>query len=56
MTAALRRSRPWFSPSRARVWSICLRITGDHGDAEDALQEALSAAGQHIGLCRDDAR
>lgn len=42
--------------SRARVWSICLRITGDHSDAEDALQDALTAAWQHLGRFRNDAR
>lgn len=42
--------------SKARVWSICLRITGNHSDAEDALQDALSAAWQHLARFRDDAR
>ncbi len=42
--------------SRARLWSICLRITGNHGDAEDALQDALTAGWQHLGRFRDDAR
>lgn len=30
--------------SRAMIWSVCLRITGNAFDAEDALQRTLSAA------------
>lgn len=41
---------------RARVWSICWRITGRHADAEDALQDALVAAWQHLDRFRADAR
>ncbi|GGN85002.1 DNA-directed RNA polymerase sigma-70 factor [Actinoplanes lobatus] len=41
---------------RTRVWAICLRLTGNHADAEDALQDALMAAWQHLGSFRQDAR
>lgn len=40
---------------RARLWSICLRITGNEYDAEDALQDALTAAWLHLGSFRGDA-
>lgn len=41
---------------RARLWSICLRITGNEYDAEDAVQEALTAAWMHLSGFRSDAR
>jgi RNA polymerase sigma-70 factor (ECF subfamily) len=41
---------------RARLWSICLRITGNEYDAEDALQEALTAAWLNLAGFRSDAR
>ncbi|MBM7783737.1 RNA polymerase sigma factor [Tenggerimyces flavus] len=41
---------------RTRLWSVCLRITGNEYDAEDALQEALTAAWLHLGKFRSDAR
>ena len=41
---------------RARLWSICLRITGNEYDAEDALQEALTAAWLNLDKFRSDAR
>lgn len=31
-----------------QLWAVCLRITGHHHDAEDALQNALTAAWQNI--------
>lgn len=44
------------APHRARLWSICLRITGSAHDAEDALQEALTAVWLHLGSFRGQAR
>jgi RNA polymerase sigma-70 factor (ECF subfamily) len=41
---------------RAVLWSICLRITGNEYDAEDALQEALTAAWLHLDSFRGNAR
>lgn len=42
--------------SRGPVWAVCLRLTGNVHDAEDALQDALTAAWQNIGHFRGDAR
>lgn len=42
-------------PARARAWSVCLRITGQPSDAEDALQDALTSAWQNLGKFREDA-
>jgi RNA polymerase sigma-70 factor (ECF subfamily) len=39
-----------------RAWAVCYRITGNAHDAEDALQEALIAAWQHLSKFRGDAR
>lgn len=36
--------------ARAMVWSVCLRITGNTYDAEDALKETLLAAWRGIRL------
>ena len=41
---------------KTRLWSVCLRITGNDHDAEDALQDALTAAWLHLGSFRQDAR
>ncbi|MCK8616166.1 RNA polymerase sigma factor [Gordonia sp. C13] len=41
---------------RDRLWAICLRITGNQHDAEDALQDALVAAWRAIGSFRGDAQ
>lgn len=41
---------------RGPVWGVCLRITGNQHDAEDALQEALAAAWQNIGRFRGEAK
>ena len=41
---------------RDRMWAICLRITGNPHDAEDALQDALVAAWRAIGRYRGDAK
>lgn len=43
------------SRNRAKLWSICLRITGNAYDAEDALQEALTAAWLNLDRFRLDA-
>ena len=40
---------------QAKVWSICLRITGNHADAQDAVQDALTAAWRHLHRFRGDA-
>lgn len=42
-------------PARARAWSVCLRITGQPSDAEDALQDALTSAWQNLDRFRQDA-
>lgn len=42
-------------PARARAWSVCLRITGQPSDAEDALQDALTSAWQNLDRFREDA-
>lgn len=39
-----------------RAWAVCYRITGSTHDAEDALQDALTAAWQHLDRFRGDAR
>jgi RNA polymerase sigma factor (sigma-70 family) len=36
------------TPHRASLWGVCLRITGDHYLAEDALQDALLAAWRNL--------
>lgn len=41
---------------RGQVWAVCLRITGNIQDAEDALQETLTAAWQNMQQFRGDAR
>lgn len=38
--------------SRTMVWAVCLRITGNTYDAEDALQDTLLAAWRSIGKFR----
>lgn len=38
-----------------RIWAVCFRITGNRHDAEDAVQEALTAAWHHIGNFRGEA-
>jgi RNA polymerase sigma factor (sigma-70 family) len=42
--------------NRAAVWAVCLRITGNPHDAEDALQDALIAAWRNIAQFRADAK
>ncbi|WP_460741783.1 RNA polymerase sigma factor [Mariniluteicoccus endophyticus] len=39
---------------RTRVWSICLRTTGNHADAEDAFSEALLAAWRNLDKFRGE--
>ena len=41
---------------RDRLWAICLRITGNQHDAEDALQDTLVAAWRAIDSFRGDAQ
>ncbi|WP_392544431.1 RNA polymerase sigma factor [Oryzobacter telluris] len=43
-------------PHRARLWSVCVRITGSHHDAEDALQDALTVAWLHLDRFRGESR
>ncbi|MCL2422309.1 MAG: RNA polymerase sigma factor [Micrococcales bacterium] len=42
------------SPHRRALWGVCLRITGDHYLAEDALQDALLAAWRNLDRFRGD--
>ena len=42
--------------SRDVLWSVCLRITADPQDAEDALQDTLIAAWQNIHKFRGNAK
>ncbi len=44
------------SRHRGAAWGVCLRITGNPHDAEDALQNALIAAWHHLDRFRGDAR
>lgn len=39
---------------RTMIWSVCLRITGNTYDAEDALQDTLLAAWRNIGRFRGE--
>jgi RNA polymerase sigma factor (sigma-70 family) len=41
---------------KKHIWAVCLRITNNGADAEDALQEALTAAWQHLDKFRGDAK
>ncbi|MBD8505134.1 sigma-70 family RNA polymerase sigma factor [Hoyosella sp. G463] len=43
------------SQYRSRLWSVCYRITNDRQDAEDALQNALTAAWQNLHKYRGEA-
>jgi len=43
------------APSRERVWAVCVRITGNRYDAEDALQDALIVAWQNLDKLRGTA-
>lgn len=38
------------------AWSVCIRITENRHDAEDALQIALASAWQNLGKFRGDAK
>lgn len=42
--------------NRDHIWAVCLRITANRHDAEDALQDALIAAWQNIGKFRGDSK
>jgi RNA polymerase sigma factor (sigma-70 family) len=41
---------------KRHIWAVCVRITNNTSDAEDALQEALTAAWQHLDKFRGDAK
>ena len=41
---------------RGAVWAVCLRITGNPHDAEDAVQDTLVAAWRSMGQFRSQAR
>jgi RNA polymerase sigma factor (sigma-70 family) len=41
---------------RGAVWAVCLRITGNRADAEDALQDTLLAAWRNLAQFRSDAK
>ncbi|HME77199.1 MAG TPA: sigma-70 family RNA polymerase sigma factor [Mycobacterium sp.] len=41
---------------RSAVWAVCLRITGNRTDAEDALQDTLLAAWRNLAQFRSDAK
>lgn len=42
--------------SRGPAWAVCLRITGNAHDAEDALQDTLASAWKNIHRFRGDSR
>ncbi|MGW0020853.1 RNA polymerase sigma factor [Rhodococcus sp. NPDC003382] len=42
--------------SRDQTWAVCLQITGHRHDAEDALQDTLTAAWQNLASFRGTAR
>lgn len=41
---------------RTNAWHVCLQITGNTHDAEDALQDTITAAWQNLHKFRGDAR
>lgn len=41
---------------RDRLWGVCLRITGNRDDAEDALQDTLVFAWRNLARFRGEAR
>lgn len=41
---------------QGRTWAVCLRITGNPHDAEDALQDTLIAAWHNLDRFRGDAQ
>lgn len=43
------------APHRTRLWGVCLRVTGSHTDAEDALQDCLLAAWRNLDRFRGEA-
>ncbi|MCD2140921.1 RNA polymerase sigma factor [Rhodococcus pyridinivorans] len=44
------------TPARTRMWAVCVQITGNRHDAEDALQDALIAAWQNLDKFRGTAQ
>ncbi|MET0734150.1 MAG: sigma-70 family RNA polymerase sigma factor, partial [Microbacterium sp.] len=41
-------------PHRDQLWGVCLRVTGRHADAEDAVQECLVAIWRGLPRFRGD--
>lgn len=41
---------------RDHIWAVCVSITGNAQDAEDALQETLISAWQHLDRFRGEAK
>ncbi|MGJ0118956.1 RNA polymerase sigma factor [Williamsia sp. MIQD14] len=41
---------------RNRVWAVCLNVTGNNHDAEDAFQETLISTWQHLDRFRGEAK
>ncbi len=41
---------------RTHAWAVCLQITGNRHDAEDALQDTLTSAWQNLHRFRGDAK
>jgi RNA polymerase sigma factor (sigma-70 family) len=44
------------APHRDRLWGVCVRVTSNSADAEDAVQDALIAIWRGLGRFRGDAQ
>jgi len=44
------------APSRTKAWAVCVQVTGNRHDAEDALQDTLIAAWQNLDKFRGTAQ